>query len=117
MGEKGHREAWLAACRRVFAGLDKDKDNALDPSEDLVAVLASKLPQEEIEYAVEDALQAAGIAGAFLSSLQVFVHMPLPLRRSGLFGLKRGTLVVALVQADEMAVSGMIRERDYISAA
>jgi Ca2+-binding EF-hand superfamily protein len=58
----GCREMWLAACKRVFADLDSNNDNALK-SEDLVKHLREKLPQTEIDCAVESVMQASGYAG------------------------------------------------------
>eukprot|EP00884_Botryococcus_braunii_P014384 jgi/Botrbrau1/22947/Bobra.0030s0022.1 len=69
-----NKELWLEACKRVFADLDSNKNNALK-SEDLVKHLREKLPQAEIDCAVENALQSAGHADAETLDFEGFLRL------------------------------------------
>ena len=59
MMQRCNRDLWLECARRAFADLDSNSDGVLSAQE-LVASLRSKLPAEEVDFAVEDALVEAG---------------------------------------------------------
>ena len=69
-----NKDLWLECARRAFADLDTDQNGTLS-SEDLVAALRAKLPAEEIDFAVEDALIEAGQADADEVDFEGFLKM------------------------------------------
>lgn len=56
--QQNNTEAWLRCARRAFADLDADKDGVVS-TEDMVALLRHKLPPQEVEAAVRQAMQEA----------------------------------------------------------
>ena len=60
--QQDNRNLWLECARRAFQGLDADRDGRIN-ADQLLAVLKSKLPAAEVDYAVERALVEAGYAG------------------------------------------------------
>lgn len=57
------RDLWLQCAQRAFATLDTDKDGKLS-SKELIAMLRSKLPAHELDWALEDMMIEAGYADA-----------------------------------------------------
>ena len=53
------REVWLEAVKRVFEGLELSSDGTVT-AEALVSTLRNKLPADQVDYALEDALLEAG---------------------------------------------------------
>jgi hypothetical protein len=58
----GAAEMWLECARAAFEGLDADSDGRVAPAE-LLAALRAKLPPDEVDAALEDALGAGGSSG------------------------------------------------------
>ena len=56
------RDQWLECARAAFASMDS-ADKGHIKSSQLVSLLSTKLPAEEVEHAVEDALMEAGCGG------------------------------------------------------
>lgn len=65
------RELWMDAAKKVFADLEKHSDGKLPAA--LRSMVREKIPEAEVEYAIEDALVEAGYLGNLLSSL-VDIH-------------------------------------------
>lgn len=61
------REQWLKAAGRAFAELDSTGAGVLRSGQ-LLELLREKLPAQEVEYAVEDALLQGGHAGMCIES-------------------------------------------------
>ncbi len=57
-----HRDQWLECARAAFASMDSAEKGHITSSQ-LVSLLSTKLPAEEVEHAVEDALMEAGCGG------------------------------------------------------
>ena len=57
------REVWLEAAKRVFQDIDGSSSGRFR-SGNLLRALRAKLPEPEINYALEDALIELGYAGA-----------------------------------------------------
>jgi hypothetical protein len=58
----GAAEMWLECARAAFEGLDADSDGRVAPAA-LLAALRAKLPPDEVDAALEDALAAGGPSG------------------------------------------------------
>lgn len=56
------RDQWLDCARVAFASMDLGDKGHIESSQ-LVSLLSTKLPAEEVEHAVEDALMEAGCGG------------------------------------------------------
>lgn len=56
------RDQWLECARAAFASMDSAEKGHITSSQ-LVSMLSTKLPAEEVEHAVEDALMEAGCGG------------------------------------------------------
>jgi len=56
------RDQWLECARAAFASMDSAETGHITSSQ-LVILLSPKLPAEEVEHAVEDALMEAGCGG------------------------------------------------------
>ena len=56
------RDQWLEYAAIAFSTLDADTNGSISAA-DLMRMLGSKLPEHEVECAVEDALVDAGYAG------------------------------------------------------
>ena len=56
------RDQWLECARAAFASMDSTETGHITSSQ-LVSMLSTKLPAEEVEHAVEDALMEAGCGG------------------------------------------------------
>ncbi len=61
------RELWLECARRAFAGLCSNSGGRLR-LDAVLSTLRSKLPADEVDYAVEDALVEAGYAGVWVTN-------------------------------------------------
>lgn len=59
------RELWIEAAKRVFQGIESQLGNKISYA-GLTDMIRQKVPEREIEYAVEDALVAGGYAGMHL---------------------------------------------------
>jgi serine/threonine protein kinase/Ca2+-binding EF-hand superfamily protein len=57
--QRSNRDLWLECAKRAFADLDVNSDGRLT-SQDLVASLRNKLPAEEVDFALEDAMMEVG---------------------------------------------------------
>jgi serine/threonine protein kinase/Ca2+-binding EF-hand superfamily protein len=57
--QRNNRDLWLECAKRAFADLDVNSDGRLSAQE-LVASLRDKLPAEEVDFALEDAMMEAG---------------------------------------------------------
>ena len=57
------RELWLEGARRAFAALAGGEGAGTLKLDAILGALRSKLPADEVDYAVEDALVEAGYAG------------------------------------------------------
>eukprot|EP00891_Asterochloris_glomerata_P009509 jgi/Astpho2/9509/Aster-x0393 len=75
------QDQWLEYAAIAFSTLDADTNGRISAA-DLMRMLGSKLPEHEVEYAVEDALVDAGYADAdnmdfegFLKLLRVAVSI------------------------------------------
>lgn len=53
--QKNHYEEWLRCLKRTFEELDRDKNGVIQ-AEDMIRLLKDKLPEQEVNLAVEDAL-------------------------------------------------------------
>ncbi len=70
------RDQWLECARAAFASMDSAEKGHITSSQ-LVSMLSTKLPAEEVEHAVEDALMEAGCGGEsvmFLRFMCVYVR-------------------------------------------
>ena len=56
------RDQWLECARAAFASMDSAEKGHISSSQ-LISLLSTKLPAEEVEHAVEDALMEAGCGG------------------------------------------------------
>ena len=63
------RDQWLEYAAKAFSTLDADTNGRISAA-DLMRMLGSKLPEHEVEYAVEDALVDAGYAGRLHTALK-----------------------------------------------
>lgn len=72
--QRSNRELWLECARRAFADLDKD-NNGLLSAEGLVSSLRAKLPEDQVDFALEDAMVEAGYADADEMDFEGFLHM------------------------------------------
>ena len=72
--QRSNRDLWLECARRAFADLDINSDGKLS-SQDLVASLRAKLPADEVDFAVEDALLDAGAIDADDIDFEGFLRM------------------------------------------
>ncbi|GAB4813440.1 hypothetical protein N2152v2_000486 [Parachlorella kessleri] len=72
--QQSNRELWLECARRAFASLDANSDGRLS-LDAVLATLRSKLPADEVDYAVEDALVEAGYADADEMDFEGFLRM------------------------------------------
>lgn len=68
------RDLWLQCAERAFAALDTDKDGKLS-SKELIAMLRSKLPAHEVDWALEDMMIEAGYADADEVDFEGFLRM------------------------------------------
>ena len=64
------RDQWLECARAAFASMDSAETGHITSSQ-LVSLLSPKLPAEEVEHAVEDALMEAGCGGASVMLLRL----------------------------------------------
>ena len=64
------RDQWLECARAAFASMDSAETGHITSSQ-LVSLLSSKLPAEEVEHAVEDALMEAGCGGMLVMLLRL----------------------------------------------
>ncbi|DBA73193.1 TPA: hypothetical protein ACH3X1_011269 [Trebouxia sp. C0004] len=74
--QQNFKDQWLECARAAFASMDSAETGHITSSQ-LVGMLSTKLPAEEVEHAVEDALMEAGCGGAsvmLLSLMWVYVH-------------------------------------------
>lgn len=69
-GRCDSRDQWLECARAAFASMDSAETGHITSSQ-LVSLLSPKLPAEEVEHAVEDALLEAGCGGASVMLLKV----------------------------------------------
>lgn len=58
------RDLWLECAQAAFASMDSGDKGRIKSSQ-LVSLLSTKLPAEEVEHAVEDALMEAGCGGLY----------------------------------------------------
>ena len=65
------RDQWLEYAAIAFSTLDADTNGRISAA-DLMRMLGSKLPEHEVEYAVEDALLDAGYAGRVRAAWTLF---------------------------------------------
>lgn len=72
--QRGNRDLWLECARAAFADLDSNSDGRLTAA-DLVASLKAKLPAEEVDFAVEDALLEGGGVDAEDIDFEGFLRM------------------------------------------
>lgn len=72
--QRSNRDLWLECARRAFADLDSNADGWVTAQE-LVSSLRKKLPEAEVDYAVEDALLEAGMAEAEDIDFEGFLNM------------------------------------------
>lgn len=63
------RDQWLECARAAFASMDSAEKGRITSSQ-LVSMLSTKLPAEEVEHAVEDALMEAGCGGELVMFLK-----------------------------------------------
>lgn len=56
------RDQWLDCARAAFAAVDSAEKGHISSGQ-LINLISSKLPAEEVEHAVEDALLEAGCGG------------------------------------------------------
>ena len=60
------RDQWLQCAQAAFASMDSGDKGHIKSSQ-LVSLLGTKLPAEEVEHAVEDALMEAGCGGGSIN--------------------------------------------------
>jgi len=58
--QANHREEWLDCLQSAFAGLDKNGDGRIS-AEEIVGLLRDKLPEEEVNLAVQETLMDAAL--------------------------------------------------------
>lgn len=78
------RDQWLECARAAFANMDWAEKGHITSSQ-LVSLLSTKLPAEEVEHAVEDALMEAGCGGESSASTHahVFTHQRCHQKQAG----------------------------------
>ena len=72
--QQTNKELWLECAKRAFQDLDKEAQGRIN-AEALVSSLRSKLPDDEIDFAMEDALAEAGIADPEALDFEGFLRM------------------------------------------
>lgn len=72
--QRKNRDIWLESAQKAFSDLDKNSDGRLSASE-LIEILKKKLPPEEVDYALEDAMLQAGIVEAEDVDFEGFLKM------------------------------------------
>lgn len=64
------RDQWLECARAAFASVDASEKGHISSGQ-LINLISSKLPAEEVEHAVEQALMEAGCGGVPTQALQL----------------------------------------------
>ena len=59
-----YRDQWLDCARAAFVSVDGAEKGHISSGQ-LVSLISSKLPAEEVEHAVEQALMEAGCGGMY----------------------------------------------------
>lgn len=72
--QRNNKELWLQCAQKAFQDLDQGLRGHIT-TEGLVASLRKKLPDEEINHAVEDALVEAGIIDSEQLDFEAFLRM------------------------------------------
>ncbi|KAL3134982.1 hypothetical protein ABBQ32_007937 [Trebouxia sp. C0010 RCD-2024] len=62
--QQNFKDLWLECAQAAFASMDSGDKGRIKSSQ-LVSLLSTKLPAEEVEHAVEDALMEAGCGGLY----------------------------------------------------
>mmetsp|Transcript_11822 Transcript_11822/g.32269 ORF Transcript_11822/g.32269 Transcript_11822/m.32269 type:complete len:1088 (+) Transcript_11822:41-3304(+) len=74
--QRNHREEWLECLRNAFQGLDKNKDGRIC-GEEILAILKEKLPEEEVNLAVQETMMDAAVMseeGMSFDDFQALFH-------------------------------------------
>ncbi|MEW5299911.1 MAG: hypothetical protein WDW36_002881 [Sanguina aurantia] len=90
--EVNHRDEWLACLRKTFSTLDVDGDGLLQVDE-LIAVLRDKLPEDEVNSAVQESLVEAAVLDSDGLSFEDFVKL---LRSGSIDGTSSSTAALEI---------------------
>lgn len=72
--QKNNKEIWLESAKRAFDDLDASSRGHISAGK-IIAALRKKLPDDEIDFAVEDALVESGIADPEQIDFENFLQM------------------------------------------
>lgn len=72
--QRNNKELWIGCARQAFEGLDSSETGHIT-TEKLLKSLREKLPEDELDYAVEDALVEAGIKDPEQVDFESFLKM------------------------------------------
>lgn len=72
--QRNNKELWIQCAKHAFEGLDSSATGHIS-TEKLLNSLRQKLPEDEVEYAVEDALVEAGIKDPEQVDFESFLKM------------------------------------------